>query len=79
MAEGLVKMSRVHHEKDDRPKVADPRYFILGWLNGEKIRLLSDDLAGHKDTSRRPAHGCERSKTRWPFGRSVPATSFVSP
>ena len=49
MAEGLVKMSRVHHEKDDRPKVADPRYFILGWSNREKIRLLSDDLAAHKD------------------------------
>jgi Uncharacterized protein conserved in bacteria len=43
--EGLVKSGSIRHEKDDRPKVADPRNFVLGWSNREKIALLEGDLA----------------------------------
>jgi uncharacterized protein YPO0396 len=42
--EGLVKSGAIRHEKDDRPKVADPRNFVLGWSNAEKIRLMETDL-----------------------------------
>ena len=43
--EGLVKSGGLRHEKDDRPKVADPRNYVLGWSNREKIALLERDLA----------------------------------
>ena len=43
-AEGLVKSGSIRHEKDDRPKVADPRNYVLGWSNREKIALLEADL-----------------------------------
>jgi uncharacterized protein YPO0396 len=43
--EGLVKSGRIRHEKDDRRNVADPRNFVLGWSNHEKIALLERDLA----------------------------------
>ncbi len=44
-AEGLVKAGRIRHEKDDRYSVADPRNFVLGWSNAEKIALLEHDRA----------------------------------
>lgn len=47
-AEGLVKTGRIRHEKDDRRKVADPRNYVLGWSNAEKIALLERDLAESK-------------------------------
>lgn len=43
--EGLVKSGKTRHEKDDRRSVADPRNFILGWSNKDKIALLERDLA----------------------------------
>lgn len=43
--EGLVKSGKIRHEKDDRRRVADPRYYVLGWSNKEKIALLEKDLA----------------------------------
>ena len=43
--EGLVKSGRIRHEKDDRRSVADPRNFVLGWSNAEKIALLERDRA----------------------------------
>lgn len=46
--EGLLKLGKVRHEKDDRPSTADPRHFILGWSNREKIGLLEKDLAGEQ-------------------------------
>ncbi len=42
--ERQVKFGPSRHEKDDRPRVADPRYFILGWDNKEKLKLLREDL-----------------------------------
>lgn len=42
--EGLVKSGRIRHEKDDRRSVADPRNFVLGWSNRDKINLLERDL-----------------------------------
>jgi uncharacterized protein YPO0396 len=41
--EGLVKSGRIRHEKDDRSSVADPRNYVLGWSNAEKIALLERD------------------------------------
>lgn len=36
------KQSSSRHEKDDRNRAADPRYYILGWDNKEKKRLLAE-------------------------------------
>lgn len=51
-AEGLavtrnrhVKYRGTRHEKDDRDKIADPRYFVLGWDNREKRRRLAKEIA----------------------------------
>ena len=41
--EGLVKSGKIRHEKDDRRSVADPRNYVLGWSNAEKIALLERD------------------------------------
>ena len=41
--EGLCKSGKIRHEKDDRRSVADPRNFVLGWSNAEKITLLERD------------------------------------
>jgi len=40
-----VKWRDVRHEKDDRDRVADPRYFVLGWDNREKCRRLAAGIA----------------------------------
>lgn len=42
--ERQLKFGPSRHEKDDRPRVADPRHFILGWDNKEKLKLLREDL-----------------------------------
>jgi uncharacterized protein YPO0396 len=47
-AEGLVKSGKVRHEKDDRSSVSDPRFFVLGWSNREKIAILQRDLAAEE-------------------------------
>jgi len=39
-----VKYRGVRHEKDDRDKIADPRYFVLGWDNREKRRCLAEEI-----------------------------------
>ena len=39
-----VKFRGVRHEKDDRDKIADPRYFVLGWDNREKRRRLAEEI-----------------------------------
>jgi uncharacterized protein YPO0396 len=39
-----VKYRGVRHEKDDRDKSADPRYFVLGWDNREKRRCLAEEI-----------------------------------
>lgn len=47
--EGLIKSGNQRHEKDDRRRIDDPRYFILGWNNADKIRRLESEL---EDVSR---------------------------
>lgn len=47
-----VKYRGVRHEKDDRDKMADPRYFVLGWDNRDKCRRLKEEiqrLSGQRD------------------------------
>jgi uncharacterized protein YPO0396 len=36
-----LKHNSTRHEKNDRDRVADPRYFVLGWDNKEKKRRLA--------------------------------------
>ncbi|GGD70379.1 hypothetical protein GCM10011514_38070 [Emticicia aquatilis] len=42
--EGLIKLGKSRHEKDDRRNIHDRRNFILGWTNTQKINLLEKDL-----------------------------------
>lgn len=39
-----VKFGTDRHEKDDRPRAVEPRYFVLGWDNREKRRLIAENL-----------------------------------
>ncbi len=39
-----VKMGTDRHEKDDRERVADPRFYVLGWDNKEKRRHLQTEV-----------------------------------
>jgi len=43
LASGLVKDARTTYDKNDEQTVADPRRFVLGWSNAEKIALLERD------------------------------------
>lgn len=43
-----VKFNAQRHQKDDRDKVSDPRYYVLGWDNTDKKHRLAkriDDLS----------------------------------
>ncbi len=44
-----VKYRGIRHEKDDRDRTADPRYFILGWDNREKRRCLAEGIVQLKE------------------------------
>jgi uncharacterized protein YPO0396 len=37
-----MKLGPSRHEKDDRDRTGDPRYFVLGWDNKEKKRRLAE-------------------------------------
>lgn len=39
-----LKVRGVRHEKDDRDRVGDPRYFVLGWNNHDKKRRLVERI-----------------------------------
>lgn len=39
-----LKLSHTRHEKDDRDRVANPRYFVLGWDNRDKKRRLAETI-----------------------------------
>jgi uncharacterized protein YPO0396 len=39
-----LKVGGVRHEKDDRDRSSDPRYFVLGWDNREKRKLLAESV-----------------------------------
>jgi uncharacterized protein YPO0396 len=58
-----VKFRGVRHEKDDRDKIADPRYFVLGWDNREKRRRLAEEitqLRGQRDRLDEHIHSFEQ-------------------
>lgn len=42
---GLLKSGKIAYEKDDEQESADPRRFVLGWSNADKIALLERDRA----------------------------------
>jgi len=39
-----MKLRGVRHEKDDRDRSADPRYFVLGWDNRDKRKVLAASI-----------------------------------
>jgi uncharacterized protein YPO0396 len=39
-----LRVRGVRHEKDDRDRVADPRFFVLGWNNSDKKRRLVEHI-----------------------------------
>lgn len=47
---GLIKGGNSRHEKDDRRKIGDRRYFVLGWDNKEKIRSIENELLQLNET-----------------------------
>jgi uncharacterized protein YPO0396 len=42
---GQIKGSRGRHEKDDGKNLFDQRYYVLGWDNQEKIRIIKEEIA----------------------------------
>lgn len=42
--QGLIRSGGTRHIKDDTRNIHDPRHFILGWRNQEKIRSLEAEL-----------------------------------
>jgi uncharacterized protein YPO0396 len=59
--EGLVKSGKTRHEKDDRRVVADPRNFILGWSNTEKITLLERDVVQIRESRAKAEHALAKA------------------
>jgi uncharacterized protein YPO0396 len=39
-----TKLNATRHEKDDRDRVTDPRYYVLGWDNREKKQRLAEAI-----------------------------------
>lgn len=42
---GQIKHNAERHEKDDRRDISDPRGWVTGFSNAEKLKLLEDDAA----------------------------------
>jgi uncharacterized protein YPO0396 len=42
--EGLIKLAKGKHEKDDRPHISRKENFVLGWDNKDKIKLLQNEI-----------------------------------
>jgi uncharacterized protein YPO0396 len=42
--EGLIKLAKGKHEKDDRPHISRKENFVLGWDNKDKVRLLQNEI-----------------------------------
>jgi len=47
--EGLIKAIRGKHEKDDRPDILRKEYYVLGWDNKEKIRIMETKFKNLQD------------------------------
>lgn len=60
--EGLVKSGKMRHEKDDRRAVSDPRNYVLGWTNKDKIALLERDLAEARASLAKAESGLSEAK-----------------
>ncbi len=43
-----VKFGTLQHEKDDRPQAVDPKRFVLGWDNAQRLTELQESLANHR-------------------------------
>ena len=39
-----VKYGNDRHEKDDRPRTVDPRHYVLGWDNREKLTRIAERI-----------------------------------
>ncbi len=65
--EGQVR-SRERHEKDDRGRVDDPRSWVLGWVNEQKVAALHAQLGPAAVPAiarrRQPGHGCSVDRDR---------------
>ncbi len=44
-----VKRGGGRHEKDDRAGTADPRHFVLGWNNQDKMRCVAERITALRD------------------------------
>lgn len=58
-----IKSGQDRHEKDDRPWIADPCHYILGWENHEKTKRLMQRVAELEDQvaeANRQWHGLEQ-------------------
>ena len=44
-----VKRGGNRHEKDDRAGTADPRHFVLGWNNQEKMQRIAERITSLRD------------------------------
>ncbi len=45
-----LKIRGVRHEKDDRDRMGDPRFYVLGWNNSDKKRRLIERIREHQDS-----------------------------
>ncbi len=64
---GLIRQNRTLHEKDDRRGLTDRRYFVLGWDNREKIRLIEQEIeerTRESDALKKQVEGLEANQER---------------
>lgn len=55
-----AKFGEVRHEKDDRDRTADPRFFVLGWDNRQKRHHLASQIARVTEELRELDEGVRR-------------------
>ncbi len=59
-----VKFNSERHQKDDRPRIVDPRYFVLGWDNTEKKRLIAERIRGLQSDVEKARQSVEACQTK---------------
>ncbi|HEU5015209.1 MAG TPA: ATP-binding protein [Roseiflexaceae bacterium] len=57
---GLIKSGRARHEKDDRHRLDDRKYYILGWDNRDKVREYEAELQRITDKCQQMAKRIEQ-------------------
>lgn len=55
--EGLVKLIKGRHEKDDRPHIARRENYVLGWDNKDKIKLLQTEVRALQEKEKANQNG----------------------